>query len=399
MTNMLRLSGLLFTILCLFIVPAWAEDLKGDPLSKDQILPIDDRINALLPQSKTVDDNVRQIYQRLTKQNQTFNVAENYLMLIIEANIATADGEVDAAISLLKQALALDEKMPSKQVYLPDFSQAHLLLSAAYAGQERFQEAYDAKKAYIDKHYQYREHLYLIRLAKLNEKYETDLKFKQNELLAKEQDVKELKLKDVRSKQAMQQRNLVVLTLIAIIFLALLFRQLRIRSILKHLAKTDSLTGLANRRTLFSVGERLFTQAKNNQHALAVMLLDIDYFKLINDEYGHDVGDKVIMAVVELGRETLRAKDTFARIGGEEFVVLLPYTQLKEAKAIAERFREKVQQFELEQVAPQMAERNVTISIGVAELTDKINDFDDLLHQADEAMYQAKENGRNQVCI
>lgn len=390
-----------FFILSFFILamlPTFANAAENDLLSKENLLPIDARITALLPQSKTADENAKQVYRRLEQQSQAFNTAEQFLMLLIKANIASSEGEIDLAIESLQQALDLEEKMSSKQLYLPEFSQVHLLLSKAYASKELFQQAYDEKKAYIKKYYQHREHLYQIRLAKLNEKYETDLKFKQNELLAKEQDVKALKLKEVRSKQATQQRNLVLLTLIAIVFLALLFRQLRIRSILKHLAKTDSLTGLANRRTLFMIGERLFEQAKTNQQALSVMLLDIDYFKHINDEYGHDIGDKVIMAVVNLGRETLRAKDTFARVGGEEFVVLLPYTQLKEAKAIAEHFREKVEQFDLSKSIPEITQHKLTISIGVAEFNDSVVEFDELLHQADEAMYQAKDKGRNRVC-
>lgn len=366
-------------------------------LSEKQMLPVDDRVKALLTQSKNDLGDNQIIFNRLVAQSDAFNVAEQYLMLLIEANLMNHQHNYAKVIELLKQAITFEERMSYEQLYLPEFSQVHLMLSSAYAKTEQFQLAYDEKKLFMDKYRDYRKFLRENRMEKLNQKYETDIKFKQNELLASQQELKKLKLKEAEREQHIQQRNLIVLTVTAILFAALLIRQLRIRAILKHLAKTDSLTGLANRRTLFQSGEKLFEQAKTNNQPLSVMMMDIDHFKSINDEFGHDIGDKAIVAVGRLGKETLRAKDIFARIGGEEYAVVLPFTQLKEAKAIAERLREKVQQFGTEQLTNELENKQLTISIGVAEYNEDTVEFDELLHLADEAMYQAKQNGRNQV--
>ena len=387
-------------IVCMSIGYANAEESDENSsalLSEKQMLPVDDRVKALLTQSKNDLGDNQIIFNRLVAQSDAFNVAEQYLMLLIEANLMNHQHNYAKVIELLKQAITFEERMSYEQLYLPEFSQVHLMLSSAYAKTEQFQLAYDEKKLFMDKYRDYRKFLRENRMEKLNQKYETDIKFKQNELLASQQELKKLKLKEAEREQHIQQRNLIVLTVTAILFAALLIRQLRIRAILKHLAKTDSLTGLANRRTLFQSGEKLFEQAKTNNQPLSVMMMDIDHFKSINDEFGHDIGDKAIVAVGRLGKETLRAKDIFARIGGEEYAVVLPFTQLKEAKAIAERLREKVQQFGTEQLTNELENKQLTISIGVAEYNEDTVEFDELLHLADEAMYQAKQNGRNQV--
>jgi len=179
------------------------------------------------------------------------------------------------------------------------------------------------------------------------------------------------------------------------LFVVLLFRQLRIRLILRRLAKTDSLTGIFNRRTLFEQGEKLTAISIENTSQLSVILFDIDHFKLVNDTYGHDIGDSVIQSIAHLGSETMRSRDVFARLGGEEFAAILPGTSLDQAKAFAERFREKVESFNL---TNHENSHRVTISAGVANLSQVEVDFDSLLHAADEAMYLAKNQGRNQVC-
>ena len=123
--------------------------------------------------------------------------------------------------------------------------------------------------------------------------------------------------------------------------------------------------------------------------------MTILFFKNINDNYGHDIGDKVIKIIAELGSETMRSRDLFARLGGEEFAGLLPGVGCDEAKAIAERLREKVANKDLSELN---ISQQLTVSIGVACLDQDDKSFDDLLNAADIAMYYAKENGRNLVC-
>lgn len=162
-------------------------------------------------------------------------------------------------------------------------------------------------------------------------------------------------------------------------------------------ANQDYLTGLSNRRHFMEQGEIELARVQRYGEALSAFMLDIDYFKNINDTYGHKAGDIVLQKLGQLLRETLRTVDIIGRIGGEEFAILLPETDLQEAAEIAERLREIVASSDviLEAGLP----LHFTVSIGVATLTEKGINLDILLSLADKALYHAKENGRNRVCV
>ena len=163
---------------------------------------------------------------------------------------------------------------------------------------------------------------------------------------------------------------------------------------LVELATTDSLTGLRNRRYFMETASQEFERARRYQTPLSLLMLDADHFKSINDRYGHPVGDEALKALAEHGRRQLREVDLFARMGGEEFAILLPQTDFTAARAVAERLRQTI----AEQLVT--AEGNLvhfTVSIGLAQLEASTTNLDDLLRQADAALYQAKENGRNRV--
>ncbi len=399
---LLILSLALFTIVRVDAQPVLTEE-TGDSqvveqetqglLSKDNPLPVNARILSVLELAKTDPDAARPILAKIVAISENFNVAEQYLMLMVKAMLADKTSEHQQIIDWLTEALAMEEKIAKQQLFSPDFSQIHLILAERYADNQEYELAFEQKKRYLDKYSDYRKDLRKQRLAKLNEKYETDLKLKQNELLKSQHELKALQLKEAESQTQSQRRNIVILIVTAIIFLLLLIRQFRIRTILRSLSKTDILTGLYNRRTLFEQGEKLLQAAINQGSNLSAIMIDIDHFKQVNDTKGHDVGDKVISLVASLGRETVRPRDVFARLGGEEFAIILPSTSLDEAKAIAERFREKV-----EQTCLKGEDVNVTISAGVADYSHVIGNLDDVLHAADEAMYLAKSLGRNQVC-
>ncbi len=155
-------------------------------------------------------------------------------------------------------------------------------------------------------------------------------------------------------------------------------------------ASVDHLTGASNRRAISHVLQQLLQRTQDASGSLAVILLDIDNFKGINDTYGHDVGDQVLIDVAEFLRLQLRASDCFGRWGGEEFLVVLPEARPGMALLLAERLRAQI----AERRQPQVG--RVTISFGVAMLA-----YGDtpsrLIKRADEALYRAKQNGRNRV--
>lgn len=171
-------------------------------------------------------------------------------------------------------------------------------------------------------------------------------------------------------------------------------------------AMTDSLTGLHNRRYALPEIKAMAEDAASNSSQFAVMILDIDLFKEVNDTWGHAVGDRVLIAVAQRLREALRPSDLLARIGGEEFLVAMPNATLDKAQAMAERLRQTVERARVDcGPTTQTSARggiSVTLSVGVAmgdsaARTD--NGIDALFSRADRALYEAKESGRNNVTL
>lgn len=169
--------------------------------------------------------------------------------------------------------------------------------------------------------------------------------------------------------------------------------------ILKH-ATLDALTGFYNRRQLEERIKQETARAKRQKTALCAIMADIDYFKKVNDTYGHAAGDLVLKTVSKIMRSQLREYDIAARYGGEEFAILLPFTNEEEAAMVAERLRKSVENkvIDISKANSDVKEKNiqVTISLGIYKFNGK---DDDLLKNADKALYQAKETGRNKVVI
>ena len=175
--------------------------------------------------------------------------------------------------------------------------------------------------------------------------------------------------------------------------LLLLFKE-RDDQTLAHIATRDALTGAPNRRAVLEMATRLVARANREGKPLAVLMLDIDHFKLVNDTYGHAVGDAVLRDLSRVIAAGLRAYDAYGRFGGEEFVVVLPDTALEDAQHVAERIRAAV-----EASCPlDCARTHYTVSIGVAWGLPAEAGLDALLLAADQAMYEAKAKGRNRVC-
>ena len=182
--------------------------------------------------------------------------------------------------------------------------------------------------------------------------------------------------------------------LLVALLLFLLLRQLRNMRRINALALTDTLTGVANRRHVETAAGDAVAQARITGEPLAVLTFDLDWFKRINDGHGHAGGDQVLVRVARACESVLRQNDLLGRIGGEEFVVLLPNTPQEGAATVAERLRECVARIDLSDIA---ADLNVTISLGLAMLRPQDDGLHDVIDRADAALYRAKEAGRNRV--
>ncbi|NQV21799.1 MAG: sensor domain-containing diguanylate cyclase [Rhodospirillales bacterium] len=163
---------------------------------------------------------------------------------------------------------------------------------------------------------------------------------------------------------------------------------------LGNLSTTDDLTGASNRSYFLEMSKMEFYRARRYHRPLAVLMLDVDRFKSINDTHGHAAGDVVLEALTETCQEVLRASDIFGRIGGEEFAATLPDTDLTGAMEVAERLRQAIDE---QEISIDSGVVNVTVSIGVSVISEQTTEYEILLKQADDALYRAKEAGRNTV--
>ena len=164
----------------------------------------------------------------------------------------------------------------------------------------------------------------------------------------------------------------------------------RLRGELEHLATHDSLTGALNRRALIDACELELARCRRNHGVMALLLIDLDHFKAINDTHGHPVGDRVLIDFVARVKSLLRQPDRLGRFGGEEFVALLPETPLNEARVVAERLRAMIEA-KTEDLPP------CTVSIGVTVSRSDDAGLDEIISRADAALYQAKHAGRNRI--
>lgn len=171
----------------------------------------------------------------------------------------------------------------------------------------------------------------------------------------------------------------------------------RLEEELQALATTDSLTGICNRRRFFETGEQETSLMRRFKDEMALLMMDIDHFKLINDRFGHAAGDEVLRRFTACCQEAIRDVDTLARIGGEEFAIILPKAGREQALEVAERLRQSVATMQI--CAPDGSDITLTVSIGVAVLASEDDTLTQMLERADKALYAAKEAGRNRVCV
>ncbi|MGR9014058.1 MAG: GGDEF domain-containing protein [Gammaproteobacteria bacterium] len=170
----------------------------------------------------------------------------------------------------------------------------------------------------------------------------------------------------------------------------------RLAADLQKLASTDVLTGALNRRSLEQEATRLSARCIRTGDTLAVMMIDVDHFKSINDRYGHPIGDKVLQRLAAVAKNTVRSDDYFARYGGEEFCILLPSTIEKDAWKLGDRLRQTYEAMVMEFGGEALRS---TISIGVSDSIHVGVEFSSLIAAADKAMYRAKQEGRNRVVM
>ena len=211
-----------------------------------------------------------------------------------------------------------------------------------------------------------------------------------------ESDIRALQISNEQG-QRLRQLQAVALTLFVLLLLATLayaVHKVREARRLRTLALHDELTGLANRRAVLAHAQALVSKPAGQGGPLSVLMIDVDHFKQVNDSHGHAVGDEVLKALGQLLPASLRALDRLGRVGGEEFLALLPDATPGQAQAIAERMRQSIANAALR---TSVGELNITVSIGVATRSGPAETIASLVERADRALYLAKNGGRNTV--
>jgi diguanylate cyclase (GGDEF)-like protein len=175
---------------------------------------------------------------------------------------------------------------------------------------------------------------------------------------------------------------------------AMAIENARLHQEVQHLAVTDSLTGMLNRRGFVQLAQRELDRSRRYNEPLSVIMLDIDHFKNANDTYGHAFGDEVLRTLSETCTANVRKMDIAGRFGGDEFIILLPETDLPAAEKVAQRIHSC---FAGKAFYPGGEEVRMTVSLGVTRVSEETQDLDTLVKRVDAVLYQSKQKGRNRV--
>ncbi|GAA5139126.1 tetratricopeptide repeat-containing diguanylate cyclase [Thalassotalea piscium] len=209
--------------------------------------------------------------------------------------------------------------------------------------------------------------------------------------------IESLKEESLEHKHTQQQYIVIFLLMIIVVIITVIVIQRRNNNKMQLLAITDPLSGLYNRRYIFNYLDKTLAGMSAQKGALSVMLIDIDNFKEINDKYGHPTGDYVIQKIAEIGQEILRTGDVMSRIGGEEFLCVLPRATEQQAKEVAERLLKAIAEFQFQYKNNDPI--HLTVSIGISSFSESSQSYDIIYSQADKALYQAKAKGKNCIVL
>jgi diguanylate cyclase (GGDEF)-like protein len=304
------------------------------------------------------------------------------------ADIAYQLHQYNLAIDHYKVALSdLRNELHSKALM-----RTHRGLSNTYAALSNHQQALHHHRLYTELSQKDLTQQSKEMTRRLQVQFETQHFANENEWLALINKSQEKELEHQESLLHMQYLAIALAGGIIFLILVLWSRTKQHAFEMQLLASTDELTGIRNRRAVLQAGDEEFQRSLRFKRSLSCLVLDLDYFKEVNDNYGHSVGDDVLKSFSTLVEETLRKADLFGRLGGEEFLIIASEANAEQSMNLAERIKQVLTKLTHEA----MEDRTITVSIGIAELSDQSH-IEELVAHADKALYQAKKNGRNQA--
>ena len=323
------------------------------------------------------------------------NPAAKRSAVVLEAKLAIADNNIKKAINALTELEVILKPLNIKTAvswYVELFDlQAKIAIK-----QNDYQTAYfkQKKARELQKDYYHAERE-IVR-SKYKVMFDTDQALLKNKLLERDKQLDKSALENAAQQQKLQSLLISAMSIFALALIFFIYHQRKNSKILHKLANTDALTELANRRYTFIYAENMLAQSKKYQQSFAIIIFDIDHFKKINDTYGHTGGDIALKGISDIANEYVRSNDILGRIGGEEFLVILPNTSSKQAYDIAERIRQGIEKADIT-LGDEIV--NISASFGISQLTQNQPNFNQIFHEADIALYQAKNSGRNCITL
>ena len=307
----------------------------------------------------------------------------------------------EASLGLLKEAqeslkLAKDifKTLPELEGTTWELETLKIDSQIAYSLKD-FKSAYDLASKYFEQHSKILTFNSAENLSMLRSSFELESRDAKIRLLQQQAKVQMLEAEQHLQHSVKQKYKLsFAMFVIFLAFVALFLQRKHTKKILA-ISIRDSLSGLYNRRYIFSLFDKMVGPLQNRKAKLSIILLDIDDFKVINDKYGHPFGDTVIKTVSEICQATLRSEDAMGRIGGEEFLCLLPRISEQDCMSIANRMLKNVANHTF--LADKKEDFRITISIGIATSSETAKTRRDMIIHADKALYHSKESGKNQI--
>ncbi len=272
-------------------------------------------------------------------------------------------------------------------------NQYHYTLSALKYARGEYQHAYDLLDKSSEFQYSMFEEDQQKQIQRYAVEFDTTFQILKNEALEKDNELQKLKIKQQEEQKKYWIFLVTLIFIVLIITFLLLAKQIQHRNLFKALALKDPLTESPNRRAIIQLAQ----DKLNNKHALSVAIIDIDHFKRVNDNYGHDSGDNVLKAFSDACKNVLRKHDHFGRYGGEEWLLVLDDTSLDDFEGIFSRLRNELNSSSIPGIP---SNYEITFSMGVAVCTNsQSSELRDLINRADSSLYCAKEKGRNNFVI
>ncbi|WP_197411172.1 tetratricopeptide repeat-containing diguanylate cyclase [Colwellia sp. TT2012] len=315
--------------------------------------------------------------------------------IILEAKLALSDHNITAAIDTLARVEATLKPL-DKQNALSWYVQLFDLQAEVAVLKKDFQTAYfkqkEARALLKDYYNAERETI----RSKYKVMFDTDQAILTNKLLEQDKALNKAALDNAAQQQQLQNMIIIIILLFVLVLFYFIYRQILNSKALHKIANTDTLTELASRRYTFIYAQKMLLQAINAKQQFAMIIFDVDHFKQVNDSFGHAGGDIALKEISSTANEYVRAHDILGRIGGEEFLLILPEASSAQAYEIAERIRHAI---EHKVIIINSKPLQITASFGISQLTDKQDSFNQLFNNADMALFQAKDQGRNRTVI